>query len=450
MMNRGLMRSWLLWSWPCQWAHHRFKTVGVRRKVLPCLISLWSQEKLPRKIEKQKGTHSNFLNTWNSSIAINIRIVMPLRIPKAGKLQDFRDGCYQSLWQVNVLANINCCLRSQTFIDILHFPKTLPKITYCLYIKWKQTNAQLACLSQIVERRLNESPAFLSQRLYSTLLSSKTREKAKAFANIGLNQTTSKHGEMSNLLPCCHSWRKMQKCVLFCRARSWHTSLRLNTRQEHSENSNLNKWQTDWTKKTTTKCDRRFLHPVTSLYVARCSLLVALGFLGLWLGSLLHLQLSDLLAQGFHLTSTWVNLSCHHVNMSTTLQHFKFVHLPSPPCQGRSDRFLRNFHSDWQGDKTIQSWQLKKKANKVVKIHELCWCLPFQESCMPMSWLWRDSKTPHGFYLIKLRKFQLKKRTVSFSRLQHFAIHSHQWRPHQLQGTFCCQCDRSLTASSKT
>ena len=52
---------------------------------------------------------------------------------------------------------------------------------------------------------------------------------------------------------------------------------------------------------------------------------------------------------------------------------------------------------------------------------------------MPMSWLWRDSKAPHGFYLIKLRKFQLKKRTVSFSRLQHFGIHSHRIWPHQLQ-----------------
>lgn len=83
----------------------------------------------------------------------------------------------------------------------------------------------------------------------------------------------------------------------------------------------------------------------------------------------------------------------------------------------------------WQNNTVVT---VEKKANKVVKIHELCWCLPFQESCMPMSWLWRDSKTPHGFYLIKLRKFQLKKRTVSFSRLQHFAIHSHQWRP-QLQ-----------------
>ncbi len=96
-----------------------------------------------------------------------------------------------------------------------------------------------------------------------------------------------------------------------------------------------------------------------------------------------------------------------------------------------------NFDKVIKHDKTIQGdWQVmtvEKKGKQKLDSHEVSWCLPFQESCMPMSWLRRDSKAPHGFYLIKLRKFQLKKRTVSFSRLQHFGIHSHWIWPHQLQ-----------------
>ena len=239
---------------------------------------------------------------------------------------------------------------------------------------------------------------------------------------------------MSNLLPCCHSWRKMQKCVLFCRARSWHTSLRLNTRQEHSENSNLNKWQTNWTKKKRQQnALGGFFTPwrVCTLLVARCSLRG--GFWGF--GSARCFISSCRIS--LRKASTWrQHGSTCHVIMSTCQPHYNTL----SSCTSRVRHVKAEVTDSWEIfiriDKVTKqysrdSW--KKKANKVVKIHELCWCLPFQESCMPMSWLWRDSKTPHGFYLIKLRKFQLKKRTVSFSRLQHFAIHSHQWRPHQLQ-----------------
>lgn len=218
---------------------------------------------------------------------------------------------------------------------------------------WKQTNAQLACLSQIVERRLNESPAFLSQRLYSTLLSSKTREKAKAFANIGLNQTTSKHGEMSNLLPCCHSWRKMQKCVLFCRARSWHTSLRLNTRQEHSENSNLNKWQTNWTKKKRQQnALGGFFTPwrVCTLLVARCSL--RWGFWGF--GSARCFISSCRIS--LRKASTWRQhgSTCHVWNMSTCQPHYNTL----SSCTSR----VRHVKAE-----VTDSWEIFIRIDKVTK-----------------------------------------------------------------------------------
>lgn len=159
---------------------------------------------------------------------------------------------------------------------------------------------------------------------------------------------------------------------------------------------------------------------VCTLLVARCSL--RWGFWGF--GSARCFISSCRIS--LRKASTWrQHGSTCHVIMSTCQPHYNTL----SSCTSRVRHVKAEVTDSWEIfiriDKVTKqysrdSW--KKKANKVVKIHELCWCLPFQESCMPMSWLWRDSKTPHGFYLIKLRKFQLKKRTVSFSTLADFSI----------------------------
>ena len=151
--------------------------------------------------------------------------------------------------------------------------------------------------------RLNESPAFLSRKLYSIRLTSKTLGGAKAFPSIGLNETTSKQGEMRNLLPFLEGNAAMRPLLS-------STQLTHIPAPEHKKAGTLPKLKNRST--TLTKYGHGSHDTSSVLYTLQ--LVVTLG---LWLSSLPQLQLSDLLAQGFHLTH-WrqhrtVNMSCDHM-----------------------------------------------------------------------------------------------------------------------------------------
>ena len=143
-----------LYSWPCQKrAHHRFQLLECEEK--SSLVSfLFDNHKksCPGMLRNKKGMHSIQISELvefkhhnyhkNCDATSNAEGSKILRRICLFSTEDFRGGCYLSLWQVNVLTSI--AVSHAEHLSILHYyPKTSHKFRIVFEVKRNQCSASL-------------------------------------------------------------------------------------------------------------------------------------------------------------------------------------------------------------------------------------------------------------------------------------------------------------------